>query len=209
MRENIASRLSINDYLSIYKGEKAILDFQIIVLQTITIKCFSTYPEFIKSTEDLNKYISSIFDKIQQLSINEKLTNLNQLIKYLVNEMVKNGFTENELYKIFDAYKTYNYTQFFNEASNCESFTEEWMINYLQSLLKINIIIVSSNSLKPISTGYEYDSNNVSVVIYNINNTHFEPVFKKVSIFDTNFHTTFSMKELTNLFTEEESKFFL
>ena len=209
MRENIASRLSINDYINIYNGEKAILDFQLIVIDSININCFTKYPEHIYSTKLLMNFISNIFDDIQSLSPNNKLKNVNQVIEYLVNKLKQIGFIEQELFNIFNAYKTYNYTQFFNEASNCESFAEAWMINYLQKLLKINIIIIHSNSLKPISIGCDYDPENVSIVIYNIDNSHFEPIFKRTSLFDMNYQTTFSMKELTNLFTESESKFFM
>jgi hypothetical protein len=223
MRENIASRLTMEDYIEIYQGEKAILDFQIVVLRTLSIKCFTKYPlsltintsgERLSSnleqiTNNLTKYISDMFDKIQTLPKDKKLNNVNEVISYLVNQMTSDGFVKEEVEKIFNAYKTYNYTQFYNEASNCESFAEEWMINYIQKLLKINIIIVHSNSMKPISISYDYDPNNVSIVIYNIENTHFEPIFKRTSLFDTNFQTTFSMRELINLFSEKETQYFI
>ena len=54
----------------------------------------------------------------------------------------KGSCVKEEVEKIFNAYKTYNYTQFYNEASNCESFAEEWMINYIQKLLKINTELI-------------------------------------------------------------------
>ena len=81
------------------------------------------------------------------------------------------------------------------------------MIIYLQQYLKINIIVIDSNTYQPINLGLNYKNDYVSIVILNVDNKHFEPLVRRTVMFKPNdnrndidmYQYTFTLDELANI----------
>ena len=214
LREKIANDFQLNDYINLQEGQNAIIDFQTIVVDTINIECFDICP-FV-SDKQIKDFIS---DKMQDFFTGSPATesknkqdNVFDIINYLVKEMKNKGFNEEETQLILNAYVYHNFDILLNNIRDCNVWAEYWMIIYLQKYLKINIIIIDSNTYKYLPLGLTYNSDLISIVILNINNTHFEPLVRRNKIFgldsvnDTSsknnidsYQRTFKLEELKNI----------
>jgi hypothetical protein len=214
LREKIANDFQLNDYINLQEGQNAIIDFQTIVVDTINIECFDICP--FDSDKQIKDFIS---DKMQDFftgsplkESKNKQDNVFDIINYLVKEMKNKGFDEEETQLILNAYVYHNFDILLNNIRDCNVWAEYWMIIYLQKYLRINIIIIDSNTYKYLPLGLTYNSDLISIVILNINNTHFEPLVRRNKIFgldsvnDTSsknnidsYQRTFKLEELKNI----------
>jgi hypothetical protein len=204
LRKKIADDFQLDTYIKLQDGQNAIIEFETLLVDTVNINCFDVCP--FKNNKELKDFISEKLN-IFHREKGPYVISVNIVIDFMVKEMVEVGFDTEESKLILNAYVYHNFENFLKSISNYNVWAEFWMIIYLQQYLKINIIIIDSNTYYPINVGLNYNNEYVSIVLLNLDNKHFEPLVRRTLMFKPNddrnnidmYQSTFTLEELSNI----------
>ncbi len=204
LRKKIADDFQLDTYIKLQDGQNAIIEFETLLVDTVNINCFDVCP--FKNNKELKDFISEKLN-IFHREKGPYVISVNIVIDFMVKEMVEVGFDKEESKLILNAYVYHNFENFLKFISNYNVWAEFWMIIYLQQYLKINIIVIDSNTYYPINVGLNYNNEYVSIVLLNVDNKHFEPLVRRTLMFKPNddrnnidmYQSTFTLEELSNI----------
>ena len=191
LRQKIAQDFELESYINLQEGQNAIIEFELLLAEKVNIECFDKCP--FDTNLDLKNFIEKKLEYFHQNYQN--VTNVYKLIDYLVDEMIKENFDSEEARLILNAHVYHNFDLFLKSIESYDVWAEFWMVIYLQQYLKINIIIIDSQTYKSIQLGNQFNPEYVSIVLLNINNTHFEPLVRRTEMF---YDEEFKNKNLRN-----------
>lgn len=190
-RVNVAEMFSIRDYLHIQDGQFSLMQFQQRIQEVNGLHCFTQ-----KRKDENEKSFHELLDSIVS---NSKDSNVKELIRTIIMKLSEKGFLQEEIGEFCKGLLIHDYLEISKTLKDCETWADFWVIIYLMNLLKINIVIVHSSNLEVMSIGKEYNPDYISIVIFNINNQHFEAVVRKEHPNTPVYQTTFKFSELSKL----------
>ncbi len=189
LRTVLANTFTLQDYSTLQNGVLSMMRFHVVLQSKMTVDCFSNSK--ILSEEDFKKEVDSV------ISNNSSVYNIIQFKDIFISHFVKLGFSKDELEEVLKGFYISTYIEYSSLIRNCRVWADDSMILLLSERLKINIIVISSFNSEVYKGMNVYNPDYISVVIFNINNEHFEPMVKRLS--ETEYQTTFTLNELGSI----------
>ena len=155
----------------------------------MSLNCFTNIPNTL--TE---KDFKQIIDKI--ISDNSSINDIVYLEYIFIEEMKKIGLNEIELKEVFKGLYLISYLQYSSLIKDKSYWVDQSITLLLAEKLKINIIVISSNTMQVYKDAGEFNKDYLSVVIFNVDGTHFEPIFKSNKGI---MKSTFTLEELKTI----------
>jgi hypothetical protein len=193
LRLAIANSLSILDYSNIQGGILSIINTHMILQNNMTLKSFNSIPNDITEIE--------FKKKIDNIITNN--SSINDIIKFrdiFIDEVEKIGFDRDEIKEIFKGYYVSTYLEYVSLLKNLNQWADQSIALLLSQKLKVNVIIISSLDMKVYKDTSTFNPDYISIVIFNIDGAHFEPMVMKESISIDDYRTTFNLKDLQTIF---------
>jgi hypothetical protein len=193
LRLAIANSLSLVDYTNIQGGILSMLNIHIALQDKLSLSSFNSNPNEITEKEFKNK-------------IDEIITNnssINDIIEFrdkFISEVENLGFDRDEIKEIFKGYYMSTYLEYVLSLKNLNQWADQSISLLLSQKLKVNVIIISSIDMKVYKDTSTFNPNYISIVIFNIDGAHFEPMVMKEKEDIDDYRTTFSLKDLETIF---------
>jgi len=191
IRRAISEVITLDDYSKIQNCLLALINIQLTLQNNINVDCFQTK---IMSNEELKREVDSILSKhansIDIVEFREKF----------VEDMVKLGFDKGEVEEVFKGYFISNYIEYTNILKSPHMWADHTMVLLLAEKLKINIIVISSRNMQVYKDLSTFNKDYACIVIFNTNETHFEPMVRKLNPNDEEYQTTFTLDDLKSIF---------
>lgn len=189
IRTVLSKTLTLEEYTNIQDGNLAIIKLHELLLENISVSCFSEVPNGID-----DKTLKTKVEKIIEKYSNE---NIQEFRKAFIKELVNEGFEKEEVKEVFKGFYLSTYLKFSENIANRNYWADQSMILLLAEKLKINIVLISSSTLEV----YDYNAGKfnpdyVTIVLLYIDGAHFDPLCKKASPYDEKCQYTFSLDEL-------------
>jgi len=92
--------------------------------------------------------------------------------------MIKLGLDEGELREVFKGLYLISYLQYSSLIKDKSYWVDQSISLLLAEKLKINIIVISSNTMQVYKDAGDFNEDYLTVVIFNVEGLHFEPMFK-------------------------------
>ena len=189
IRTVLSKSLTLDEYTNLQNGNLAGIRLHEILLEKMSLSCFSVAP-YDMTDDILKKKVETIIEKYSSYKIPE-------FRKVFVKELVSEGFDKEEVKEIFKGFYLSTYLKFSQEIANPNVWADQSMILLLAEKLKINIVLISSRTLGVYDYGLNYNPDYVSIVLLYIDGNHFDPLCKKNNPYDDKCQYTFSLDELT------------
>ncbi len=191
IRRVLASTFTLEEYTNIQDGNLAVIRMHDILLNKLNLSCL-TSPENM-TEETLKKLVESIIEKYSNYKIPE-------LREMFLSILIKEGFVKEEVEEVFKGFYLSSYLEFSSNLANPNFWADQSIILLLAEKLKINIILVSSSNFEVYKYTENYNPNYISIVLFYIDNYHFEPLSKKEDPYKEEYQYTFSLDELSTIF---------
>lgn len=191
IRTVLSKTLTLEEYTNIQDGNLAIIKLHEVLLENISVSCFTQVPNDMNS-EQLKKKVETIIEKYSSYRMPE-------FRKVFVTELVSEGFDEQEVKEVFKGFYLSTYLKFSENIANPGYWADQSMILLLAEKLKINIVLVSSHTLEVYNYGVQYNPDYVNIVLLYLDGNHFDPLCKKISPYDEKCQYTFSLDELQSI----------
>ena len=137
--------------------------------EKMTLNCFT-------NTSLTEQEFKGNVDKI--ISNNSGITDIVKLENIFIEEMIKVGLEEVELREVFKGLYLISYLQYSSLIKDKSYWVDQSITLLLAEKLKINIIVISSNTMQVYKDAGEINKDYLTVVIFNFDGVHFEPMFK-------------------------------
>jgi tRNA G46 methylase TrmB len=169
LRDKIADSFTLSEFSKLQNGNiSTILMHQILQTKT-TLSCFKKVPDTL--TEELFK------QKIDNLiSNNSGVNNIQKLNNIFVDEMIEIGLDKEESEDIFKGLYLISYLQYSELIKDKSYWVDQSLTLLLAEKLKINIVIISSNTMSVYKDAGNFNPEYLSIVIFNVDGMHFEPM---------------------------------
>jgi len=191
IRRAISEVITLDDYSKIQNCLLALINIQLTLQNNINIDCFKTK---IMSNDELKNVVDGIVSKyansIDIVEFREKF----------VEDMVNVGFDKGEVEEVFKGYFISNYIEYTNILKSPHMWADHTMVLLLAEKLKINIIVISSRNMEVYKDLSTFNKDYACIVIFNTNETHFEPMVRKDNPNDEEYQTTFALDDLKSIF---------
>jgi SAM-dependent methyltransferase len=191
IRTVLSRTFSLQEYTNIQDGNLAVIRMHDILLNKLTLSCF-TPPENM-TNESLNKIVEGIIEKYSNYRIPE-------LRDVFINTLIKEGFVKEEVEEVFKGFYISSYLEFSSNLANPNYWADQSVILLLAEKLKINIVLISSSNFEVYKYTENYNPNYISIVLFYIDDHHFEPLSKKNNPYSEEHQYTFSLDELKSIF---------
>ena len=191
IRTALSNSLTLEEYTNMRDGNLAIMKLHEVLLENISVSCFTQVPNDM-SSEQLKKKVETIIEKNSKYRMPE-------FRKAFINELVSEGFDKKEVKEVFKGFYLSTYLKFSENIANPKYWADESMILLLAEKLKINIVLVSSRTLEVYNYGVKYNPDYVSIVLLYLEENHFDPLCKKDNPYDEKCQYTFSLDELQSI----------
>ena len=169
MRDKIADTFTLSDFSQ--DGNNSIILMHQSLQTNMTLKCFKNVPITLTEEEFKNKVDDFI-------SKNSGIKDIIKLNETFVTELKTLGLLENELGEVFKGLYLIAYLEYSNLLKDKSYWVDQSMILLLAEKLKINIIVISSRNMQIYKEAGNYKPDLLSVVIFNVDDLHFEPMYR-------------------------------
>jgi hypothetical protein len=191
LRLAIANSLTIIEYSELQGGILCLMNMQEILQNNLSLESFNNRPRGI-AEDQFKKEVDDIISKY---------SSINDIIKFrevFINEIEKLGFYREEIEDIFKGFYLSTYIKYTSTLKDLNQWADQSITLLLSQKLKINIIVISSTNMKVYKDTSTFNPNYLSIVIFNIDGAHFEPmVFRET---EDEYRTTFSLEDLETIF---------
>ena len=191
LRLAMANSLTIIEYSELQGGVLAIMNMQEILQNKLSLQSFDNIPRGITESQ-FKKEVDEIISK------NSSIVDIVKFKDVFINEMEKIGFYREELERIFKGFYLTTYMNYTSLLKDTNQWADQSIALLLSQKLKINIIIISSTNMKVYKDASTFNPNYLSIVIFNIDGAHFEPMVRRES--DEEYRTTFTLEDLETIF---------
>jgi hypothetical protein len=191
LRLAIANSLTIIEYSELQGGVLAIMNMQEILQNNLTLQFFDIVPQGI-TEEQFKKEVDNIISK------NSSIVDIVKFRDVFIREIEKLGLYREELERVFKGLYLTTYTNYISLLKDLNQWSDQSIALLLSQKLKINIIIISSTNMKVYKDASTFNPNYLSIVIFNIDGAHFEPMVRRET--DEEYRTTFTLEELETIF---------
>ena len=162
-----------------------------ILLNKLNLSCLTHTDNM--TDEKLKNIVEGIIEKYSNYKIPE-------LRDVFISTLLKEGFIREEIEEVFKGFYLSTYLDFSSNLANPNFWADQSIILLLAEKLKINIILISSNNFEVYRYIEKYNPNYISIVLFYIDNYHFEPLAKKEDPYKEEYQYTFSLDELSSIF---------
>jgi hypothetical protein len=169
IRDKIADSFTLLDFTKLQNGYLSTILMHQMLQEKMTLNCFT--PNTL--TEEAFK---ENVDKI--ISNNSGITDIVKLEEVFIKEMQKIGLNESELREVFKGLYLISYLQYSSLIKDKTYWVDQSITLLLAEKLKINIIVISSRTMQIYKDAGELNKDYLTVVIFNVDGLHFEPMFK-------------------------------
>lgn len=191
LRLALANSLTITEYSDLQGGILSLMNMQEILQNNLYLESFNTVPRGI--TEDqFKKEVDNIISKHSSIS------NIIKFREVFIEEIEKLGFYKEEIEDIFKGYYLTTYIKYTSSLKDLNTWADQSITLLLSQKLNINIIVISSTNMKVYKDASTFNPDLLSIVIFNIDGAHFEPIVRKES--NNEYRTTFTLEELETIF---------
>jgi hypothetical protein len=191
LRLAISNSLTIIEYSELQGGVLAIMNMQEILQNNLSLQSFDNIPRGI-TEEQFKKEVDDIISK------NSSINDIVNFRKVFIKEMVKLGFYREDLEVVFKELYLITYTNYVSLLKDLNHWADQSISLLLSKKLKVNIIVISSTNMKVYKDASTFNPNYLSIVIFNIDGAHFEPMVRRES--DEEYRTTFTLEDLETIF---------
>ena len=191
LRLALANSLTIIEYSELQGGMLAIMNMQEILQNNLSLQSFDNIPRGITESQ-FKQEVDEIISK------NSSIVDIVKFRDVFINEMEKIGFYREELERIFKGFYLTTYMNYTSLLKDTNQWADQSIALLLSQKLKINIIIISSTNMKVYKDASTFNPNYLSIVIFNIDGEHFEPMVRRES--DEEYRTTFTLEDLETIF---------
>lgn len=191
VRRAIAELFSLDDYSKIQHGLLSVINIQLTLQNNLSINSFETK---IMSDDEVKKIVDEIITKY---------TNVSDIVSFrdkFIDDMVSNGFIRQEIEDVFKGFFLSNYMEYSNILKNVNMWADHTIVLLLAEKLKINIIVISNRDMEVYKDLSTFNEEYPSIVVFNTNETHFEPMVRKNNPDDSTYQTTFTLDDLKSIF---------
>ena len=169
LRDKIADSFTLSDFSNLQNKNLSIILMHEMLQTKISLSCFTNIPSTL--TTDIFK------QKINELiSNNSGIDTIQKLNNIFVEEMVELGLNKDESEDVFKGLYLISYLQYSELIKDKTYWVDQSLTLLLADKLKINIIIISSNTLQVYKDAGTFNPDYLSIVIFNVDGQHFEPM---------------------------------
>ena len=191
LRLAMANSLSITEYSELQGGILSLISIQEILQNNMSLQSFNNVPKDI--TEDqFKKEVDNIISK------NSSIIDIVKFREVFIDEIEKIGFYRDEIEEVFKSFYLTTYIRYTNILKDINQWADQSIALLLSKKLNINIIVISSTNMKVYRDASTFNPSLLSIVIFNIDGAHFEPMFFRET--DEEYRTTFTLKDLETIF---------
>ena len=191
LRLAMANSLTIIDYSELQGGILSLMNMQEILQNNLSLQSFNNIPKGI-TEETFKKEVDNIISK------HSSIIDIVKFREVFIYEIEKIGFYREEIEEIFKSFYLSTYIKYTSTLKDLNQWSDQSIALLLSQKLKINIIIISSTNMKVYKDASTFNPNYLSIVIFNIDGAHFEPmVFRET---EEEYRTTFSLEDLESIF---------
>ncbi len=189
IRDKIADSFTLEDFTKLQKGYLSTILMHQMLQEKMTLNCFINIPDTL--TEEQFK---QNVDKI--ISNNSGINNIVNLEYIFVEEMKKIGLNEVEIREVFKGLYLISYLQYSSLIKDKSYWVDQSITLLLAEKLKINIVVISSNTMQVYKDAGELNKDYLTVVIFNVDGTHFEPMYKQYNDYTKSIFTLEELKTI-------------
>jgi hypothetical protein len=191
LRLAMANSLTIVEYSELQGGILSLMNMQEILQNNISLQSFNNVPR--DMTEDqFKKEVDNIISKH---------SSINDIVKFrevFTVEIEKLGFYREEIEEVFKGFYLTTYIKYTSTLKDLNQWADQSIALLLSQKLNINIIVISSTNMKVYKDASTFNQDLLSIVIFNIDGAHFEPMVRRES--NEDYRTTFTLEELETIF---------
>jgi 16S rRNA G966 N2-methylase RsmD/SAM-dependent methyltransferase len=187
IRDKLADSFTLSDFTKLQNGALSIILMHQMLQTKMTLNCFT-------NTSITEQEFKEKVDEI--ISKNSGITDIVKLENVFIEEMIKVGLEEVELREVFKGLYLISYLQYSSLIKDKSYWVDQSITLLLAEKLKINIIVISSNTMQVYKDAGEFNNDYLSVVIFNVDGVHFEPMFKNDK---GNMKSVFTLEELKTI----------
>jgi len=191
LRLALANSLTIVDYSELQGGMLSLMNMQEILQNNLSLESFNTVPRGI--TEDRFK---EEVDKI--ISKHSSIIDIVKFREVFIDEIEKLGFYREEIEEMFKGFYLSTYIRYTSILKDLNQWADQSITLLLSQKLNINIIVISSTNMKVYKDASTFNPDLLSIVIFNIDGAHFEPMVRRET--EQEYRTTFTLEELETIF---------
>ncbi len=191
LRVALANSLTIIEYSELQGGILSLMNMQEILQNNLSLESFKTVPRDI-TEHQFKKEVDNIISKY---------SSINDIIKFrevFIKEIERLGFYREEIEDMFKSFYLSTYIKYISKLKNLNEWADQSISLLLSQKLNINIIVISSTNMKVYKDASTFNPDLLSIVIFNIDGAHFEPmVFRET---EGEYRTTFTLEDLETIF---------
>lgn len=191
LRLALANSLTIIEYSELQGGILSLMNMQEILQNELSLKSFDIIPRTL-TEEQFKKEVDNIISKH---------SSINTIVKFrdvFIDEIEKLGFYRNNIEEVFKKLYLTTYINYISTLKDLNQWADQSIALLLSQKLKVNIIVISSTNMKVYKDASTFNPNLVSIVLFNIDGAHFEPMVRRES--EEEYRTTFSLEDLETIF---------
>ncbi len=191
LRLAMANSLSITEYSELQGGILSLINMQEILQNNMSLQSFNNIPRGI-TEEQFKKEVDNIISK------NSSIIDIVKFREVFIDEIEKLGFYRDEIEEVFKGFYLTTYIRYTSILKDLNQWADQSITLLLSQKLNINIIVISSTNMKIYKDTSTFNPDLLSIVIFNIDGAHFEPmVFRET---DGEYRTTFTLEDLETIF---------
>jgi hypothetical protein len=191
LRLALANSLTIVEYSELQGGILSLMNMQEILQNNLSLQSFNHVPRGI--TE--NRFKEEV-DNI--ISKHSSIIDIVKFREVFINEIEKLGFYRDETEEVFKGFYLSTYIRYTSILKDLNQWADQSIALLLSQKLNINIIVISSTNMKVYKDASTFNPDLLSIVIFNIDGAHFEPMVRRES--EEEYRTTFTLEELETIF---------
>jgi hypothetical protein len=191
LRLALANSLTIVEYSELQGGILSLMNMQEILQNNLSLESFNNVPRGL-TEEQFKKEVDNIISK------NSSINDIVKFREVFINEIEKLGFYREEIEEVFKGFYLSTYIKYTSTLKDLNEWADQSIALLLSQKLKINIIVISSTNMKVYKDSSTFNPDLLSIVIFNIDGAHFEPmVFRET---EEEYRTTFTLEDLETIF---------
>ena len=191
LRLALANSLTIVEYSELQGGILSLMNMQEILQNNLSLESFNTVPRDI-TEKQFKKEVDNIISK------HSSITDIVKFREVFIDEIEKLGFYREEIEEMFKGFYLSTYIRYTSTLKDLNQWADQSITLLLSQKLNINIIVISSTNMKVYKDASTFNPDYLSIVIFNIDGAHFEPMVRRES--NEEYRTTFTLEELETIF---------
>ena len=164
---------------------------QEILQNNLSLESFNTVPRDI-TEKQFKKEVDNIISK------HSSITDIVKFREVFIDEIEKIGFYREEIEEMFKGFYLSTYIRYTSTLKDLNQWADQSITLLLSQKLNINIIVISSTNMKVYKDASTFNPDYLSIVIFNIDGAHFEPMVRRES--NEEYRTTFTLEDLETIF---------